>query len=121
MSQTFSSITEYPGGAQCPGLPKTVLDVKVYNNVGMVIHTATTDIGTGQNVIMKTYYVFTDKDGTETEVLYDSTEWNNAMAETERLRFFNYNYKVDHMRVKITQTGTGGGIIRATANVSKGA
>ncbi len=121
MSQTFTSITEYPGGAQCPGLPKTVLDVKVYNNVGMVIHAATTDAGDGQDVILKTYYVFTDKDGTETEVLYDSQTWNNTMAESERLRFFNYAYKVDHMRVKITQTGTGGGIIRATANVSKGA
>ena len=121
MAQTFSSITEYPAGAQCPGLPKTVLEVKVHNNIGSVIHAMTTDAGTGQDVIVATYYVFTDKDGTETEVLYDSQTWNNAMAETERLRFMFYNYKVDHMRVKITQTGNDGGIIRVTANVSKGA
>ena len=118
--RTLSSVTEYPSGQQ-PTLPITVLEVKVHNNTGMVIHASTTDIGTGRDVILKTYYVFTDKDGTETEVLYDSQAWNNAMAESERLRFFNYAYKIDHMRVKITQTGTGGGIIRATANVSKGA
>jgi hypothetical protein len=32
-----------------------------------------------------------------------------------------YTHKVDHLRVKITQTSTAGGAIRISANVSKGA
>ena len=116
MSQTFSSVTEYPSGAVCPGLPVTALDIKVYNNVATVIHAATTDVGTTSDVTVKTYYVFPD--GTEVE--YDSDTWNNTVADNLKLRVYPYPQKVDHLRVKITQTGTGGGVIRITANVSQG-
>lgn len=114
MSQTFSSVTEYPADAVCPDLPVTGLDIKVYNNVATVIHVATTDVGTTNDVTVKTYYVFPD--GTEVE--YDSDTWNASTG--DQLRVFDYAYKVDRLRVKITQTGTGGGIIRMTANVSQG-
>lgn len=121
MSQTFTSITEYPGGAVCPGLPVTAMDIKVYNNVGMALFYHTTDAGTTSDVIVNTYYVFTDKDGTETEVQYDTDTWNAGVAAALQLRVQKYTHKVDHLRVKITQTGTGGGAIRISANVSKGA
>lgn len=117
MSQTFFSKTEYPSGAVCPNLPVTALDVKVYNNIGMSLFYHTTDVGTTTDVIVNTYYVY--KDGTE--VQFDTDTWNAGVGPTLQLRVQKYNHKVDHLRVKIVQTGTDGGIIRISANVEKGA
>jgi hypothetical protein len=115
--RTLSSVTEYPAGPVLPNMPVTALEVKVHNNVGMVLFYHTTDVGTTNQVTVKTFYVFAD--GTEVE--YDTDTWDATVPTNVKLRVQKYQHKVDHLRIKITSTGTDGGAIRIQANVSEGA
>jgi len=114
--RTLSSVTTYPATGVLANMPVTALEVKVHNNVGMSLFYHTTDVGTGTQVTVKTFYVFAD--GTEVE--YDTDTWDATVAAALQLRVQKYEHKVDHLRVKITSTGTAGGTIRIQANVSEG-
>ena len=84
-----------------------VMDLKVVRNQKLSLHAMTTDTDGGT---LTTYYVFIDPiTQAETEVVYDTT----AMT-TNNLFVVVYDYKVPFLRVKYTNVGTAGGIIRVT-------
>ena len=88
-----------------------VMEIKVQNNNSMAIHGVTTDA----TMRIKTRYVYTDS-GTGAvvqEVDYDT----KAMA-ANSLDVFNYQYKVDHIKVVIFSSA-GSGTVRITANVTQ--
>ena len=89
-----------------------VMDLKVVTNQKLSLHAMTTDAGGGT---LTTYYVFIDPiTQAETEVVYDTT----AMT-TNNLFVVVYDYKVPFLRVKYTNVGTAGGIIRVTGTTSE--
>ena len=93
-----------------PGLPVTAMELKVYDNISTAIHCLSTSAGT----TFKTQYCFTDP-VTKAVTAYD---YDTASPAAGVLQVFNYQYKVDHIRVVITGTGTSGGTIRITGNVA---
>tara|TARA_R110000765_G_scaffold215433_1_gene320240 strand:+ start:265 stop:588 length:324 start_codon:yes stop_codon:yes gene_type:complete len=89
-----------------------VMDLKVVTNQKLSLHAMTTDAGGGT---LTTYYVFIDPiTQAETEVVYDTT----AMT-TNNLFVVVYDYKVPFLRVKYTNVGTDGGIIRVTGTTAE--
>jgi hypothetical protein len=102
----------YASGATMPGLPVTAFELKVYDNTSTAIHAVSDDA----SVVVKTQYVFTDPvTKEETAVDYDTL----TMSSANTLYVANYQYKIDHLRVVITATGTAGGTIRITGNVAQ--
>ena len=89
-----------------------VMDLTVITNQKLSLHAMTTDAGGG---ILTTYYVFVDPiTKAETEVVYDTT----AMDAND-LFVVVYQYKVPFLRVKYTNVGTAGGIIRVTGTTAE--
>ena len=76
----------------------TVMDLKVQNQSGCTIHAVTEDSSGG---VLTAYYVYTDKRGTEVkEVLYTTTTLT-----TDVLSVINYDYPIDHLRIKYDSGG----------------
>ena len=89
-----------------------VMDLKVVNNQKLSIHAMTDDAGGGT---LTTYYVFVDPiTQAEEEVVYDTT----AMT-TDVLTVVVYQYKVPFLRVKYSNGGTSGGVIRVTGTTAE--
>jgi len=92
-------------------VPETAFELKVYNNISTAIHAVSDDAAT----VVKTQYCFTDPvTKAVTAVDYDTL----TMSSANTLYVANYQYKIDHMRVVVTATGSGGGTIRITGNVA---
>ena len=89
-----------------------VMDLTVVINQKLSLHAMTTDADGGT---LTTYYVFIDPiTKAETEVTYDTT----AMTQNN-LFVVVYDYKVPFLRVKYTNGGTSGGIIRVTGTTAE--
>jgi len=88
-----------------------VMEIKVQNNNSIAIHCVTTDA----TMVIKTRYVFTDPG---TGAVVQEVDYDSATMAANTLQVFNYQYKVDHMKVVIFSSA-GSGTVRITANVTQ--
>ena len=88
-----------------------VMEIKVQNNNSIAIHCVTTDA----TMVIKTRYVFTDPG---TGAMVQEVDYDSATMAANTLQVFNYQYKVDHMKVVIFSSASSG-TVRITANVTQ--
>ena len=88
-----------------------IMDIKVSNNLSTSIHCYTDDAG----LEIKTQYVFVDP---ATGEEFAEADYDTATMAADTLQVFNYQYKVDYLRVIIVSSGTAGTLV-VTGNVAQ--